>query len=154
MLVFCQPRSFGKCCLEGPQLFFLNPVIQWLFSVSRISPSFCFKIPDRGLQIRQILDNKKPLGSSLFRVGQWCCQFVASRTYSDSSSWSSNLYTEQLKFVSPISVISSLILMLQQTNYKFLTGLAGNEKFAACLLDQHATDCSTIKYLHKKLSRS
>ena len=68
--VFCQPRSFAKCCLEGSQLFFLNPVIQWLFSVSRISPSFCFKIPDRGLQIRQILDNKKPLGSSLFRVGQ------------------------------------------------------------------------------------
>ena len=44
--------------------------------------------------------------------------------------------------------------MLQQTNYKFLTGLAWNEKFAACLLDQYATDCSPMKYLDKKLSRS
>ena len=46
------------------------------------------------------------------------------------------------------------MLNVQQTNYKFLTGLAGNEKFAAFLLDQYATDCSTIKYLDKKLSRS
>ena len=30
--------------------------------------------------------------------------------------------------------------MLQQTNYEFLTGLSGNDKFAACLLNPYAIE--------------
>ena len=86
MLAFSQARYFAKCCSEGSQgvfsipsshpHFLSIPSSPRLFSVSRIpnqfeilnsriSPSFCFKILDPGLQIRQIPNDKKPLWGAL-----------------------------------------------------------------------------------------
>lgn len=134
-----------------PQGYFRIPN-QFAILNSRISPSFCFKILDPGLQIRQIPNDKKPLWGALC---SWLVNNAANSSHNSlktllvltqthSPLWSSNLYTEQLnfqKFVCPFSVINSLILMLQQTNYEFLTGLSGNDKFAACLLDPYAIEC-------------
>ena len=78
MSAFSQARSFAKCCSEGSQRVFQSHLpqpnflsilsSQRLFSVSRIPnqfESFCFKILDPGLQIRQIPDDKKPLWGAL-----------------------------------------------------------------------------------------
>ena len=69
------PRGFFQSHLPHPH-FLSIPSSPRLFSVSRIpnqfailnsriSPSFCFKILDPGLQIRQIPNDKKPLWGAL-----------------------------------------------------------------------------------------
>ena len=61
------PRGFFQSHLPQPNFLSILSS-QRLFSVSRIPnpfESFCFKILDPGLQIRQISDDKKPLWGDL-----------------------------------------------------------------------------------------
>lgn len=60
------PHPHFLSILSSPRLFSVSRIPnQFAIFNSRISPSFCFKILDPGLQIRQIPNDKKPLWGAL-----------------------------------------------------------------------------------------
>lgn len=125
MSAFSQARSFAKCCSEGsqrvfsipssPPTFSLNPVFpKAIFGIPHpesirnsqflISPSFCFKILDPGLQIRQIPNDKKPLWGAL------CSGLVNNAANSSHNSLKTLLVLTQTHFYDLlISILNSWI---------------------------------------------